>query len=56
MTCKCGKNFCWVCGNAITGYEHFRTGKCFLFPGQGPPVVVGPVRRVPNVRFILSVS
>ncbi|KAK3767142.1 hypothetical protein RRG08_018013 [Elysia crispata] len=48
MTCKCGRVFCWICGNSINGYDHFRTGKCYLFPGQAPPVVVGPVRRIPN--------
>ncbi|RUS70819.1 hypothetical protein EGW08_021419 [Elysia chlorotica] len=48
MTCKCGRSFCWVCGISISSYEHFRTGKCSLFPGQGPPVMVAPVRRVPH--------
>ncbi|GFR90978.1 E3 ubiquitin-protein ligase RNF14 [Elysia marginata] len=49
MTCKCGAIFCWICSQQIKGYDHFRTGKCDLFPGQqAPPLLAGPVRRVPD--------
>lgn len=49
MTCKCGGIFCWVCGLPIKGYDHFRTGKCVLFPGApAPPPVGGLMRRVPD--------
>ena len=32
MTCsRCQKKFCFVCGEAVSGYDHFDTGKCPKF-------------------------
>ncbi len=32
VTCtQCGNHMCWLCGKAITGYNHFDTGQCALF-------------------------
>ncbi|KAF5203336.1 E3 ubiquitin-protein ligase rnf14 [Thalictrum thalictroides] len=50
MVCKCGQLFCYNCGKAIKGYDHFREG-CNLFPretiqtraramAEPPPVVI----------------
>ncbi|GFO18180.1 E3 ubiquitin-protein ligase rnf14 [Plakobranchus ocellatus] len=51
MTCKCGAFFCWVCGRAINGYNHFSAGSCPLFPGQVQAAVGVPVR-MPNNAVI----
>lgn len=37
MTCRCGKQFCWVCKNGITGYEHFQANGCNLMSVQAQP-------------------
>lgn len=36
MVCgQCGQYFCYLCGKAISGYEHFRgDGACQLFPEE----------------------
>lgn len=32
MVCgACGAYFCYRCGAAISGYEHFQSGACVLF-------------------------
>lgn len=41
MTClQCRKCMCWVCGKAISGYDHFSQDKarCALFPGVLPDI------------------
>ncbi|KAK9275243.1 hypothetical protein L1049_022505 [Liquidambar formosana] len=32
MVCSCGQYFCYRCGKAIDGYDHFKDGVCELFP------------------------
>ncbi|EXB66532.1 E3 ubiquitin-protein ligase [Morus notabilis] len=35
MACSnCGQYFCYRCGKAIDGYDHFRDGACDLYPPQ----------------------
>eukprot|EP00047_Mylnosiga_fluctuans_P020253 m.90154 g.90154 ORF g.90154 m.90154 type:complete len:491 (+) comp8448_c0_seq1:69-1541(+) len=50
MTCRCGTYFCYACGVAIQGYDHFGT-KCILFTDNPLErrAIFQPVRNAPII-------
>lgn len=60
MTCRCGCILCYVCGQKISGYDHFQNNtKCLLWtyqPTPGPRVVEQPRHEVQiQVERVLNI-
>jgi len=54
VTCRCGCIFCYICGKAITGYDHFNDSKsCSLWTYIQTAII--PERPRHNVFYLLIV-